>query len=36
MKTKFNFRKPFSIMIMALLFLTATSKLIAQEKIWND
>lgn len=32
MKTKFNFRKPFSIMIMALLFLTATSKLIAQEK----
>ena len=32
MKTKFNFRKPFSIMIMALLFLTATSKLIAQDK----
>jgi len=32
MKTEFNFRKPFSTVIMALLFLTATSELIAQEK----
>ena len=32
MKTELNFRKPFSKMIMALLFLTATSELIAQEK----
>lgn len=32
MKTKLNFRKPFSAMIMALLFLVATSELIAQEK----
>ena len=32
MKTKLSFRKPFSSMIMALLFLVATSELIAQEK----
>ena len=32
MKTILNFRKPFSIMVMTLLFLTATSELIAQEK----
>ncbi|MBR9777643.1 MAG: hypothetical protein GYB55_22510 [Cytophagales bacterium] len=32
MKTILNFRKPFSIMLMVLLFLTATSELVAQEK----
>lgn len=32
MKTILNFRKLFSIMVMALLFLTATSELVAQEK----
>ena len=32
MKTKLNFRKSFSTMLMGLIFLTATSELIAQEK----
>ena len=32
MKPKLNFRKPFSTMIMALLFLATTSELVAQEK----
>ncbi|MFI2743563.1 hypothetical protein ACG2LH_12545 [Zhouia sp. PK063] len=33
MKTKMNFKRPFSIIIiMILLFLTATSELVAQEK----
>ncbi len=32
MKTKMNFRKPFSIIIVALLFLTGTAELIAQNK----
>ena len=32
MKTKMNFKRPFSMILIALLFLTATSELIAQEK----
>lgn len=32
MKTKMNFKRPFSMILMGLLFLTATSGLIAQEK----
>ena len=32
MKTKMNFKRPFSMIFMALFFLTATSELIAQEK----
>ena len=32
MKTKLDFRKALSLLIVALLFLTATSELIAQEK----
>lgn len=33
MKAKLNFRKPFSTLILALLFLATTSELFAQEKI---
>ncbi len=33
MKTKLNFRKPFSTMIMFLLFLTPISEFLAQEKM---
>lgn len=32
MKTKLNFKRPFSTLLMAIFFLTATSELIAQEK----
>ena len=32
MKTKMNFKKLFSMMLIALLFLTASSELVAQEK----
>ena len=32
MKTKMNFKRPFSMILMVLFFLTATSELIAQEK----
>jgi len=32
MKTKFNFKKPFWLLVMTVLFLTATSKLVAQDK----
>ena len=32
MKTRMNFKRPFSMILMALFFLTATSELIAQEK----
>jgi len=32
MKTNMNFKRPFSMILMALLFLTTTSELIAQEK----
>lgn len=33
MKATMNFKRPFSIMLIGLLFLTATPKLIAQEKM---
>ena len=32
MKAKMNFKRPFSMILMALFFLTSTSELIAQEK----
>ena len=33
MKTKTNFKRPFSIIVLVILFMTGTAELIAQNKI---